>query len=86
MFYKNKVPFTAVDQISFCIKKGECVAIVGESGSGKTTTAKILTQLIHPDSGNVFLGWNRIHFCKRKIEKRILYKDSDGFSNDSRFL
>ena len=74
VFYKNKVPFTAVDQISFCIKKGECVAIVGESGSGKTTTAKILTQLIHPDSGNVFLdGMEYIH-AKGKSRKEFYTK------------
>lgn len=74
VFYKNKVPFTAVDQISFCIKKGECVAIVGESGSGKTTTAKILTQLIHPDSGNVFLDGIEYIFAKGKLRKEFYTK------------
>ena len=74
VFYKNKVPFTAVDQISFCIKKGECVAIVGESGSGKTTTAKILTQLIHPDAGNVFLDGIEYIFAKGKLRKEFYTK------------
>lgn len=74
VFYKNKVPFTAVDQISFCIKKGECVAIVGESGSGKTTTAKILTQLIHPDSGNVFLDGIEYIFAKGRLRKEFYTK------------
>lgn len=74
VFYKNKVPFTAVDQISFCIKKGECVAIVGESGSGKTTTAEILTQLIHPDAGNVFLDGIEYIFAKGKLRKEFYTK------------
>lgn len=74
VFYKNKVPFTAVDQISFCIKKGECVAIVGESGSGKTTTAKILTQLIRPDAGNVFLDGTEYIHTKGKLRKEFYTK------------
>ena len=74
VFYKNKVPFTAVDQISFCIKKGECVAIVGESGPGKTTTAEILTQLIHPDAGNVFLDGIEYIFAKGKLRKEFYTK------------
>ena len=74
VFYKNKVPFTAVDQISFCIKKGECVAIVGESGAGKTTTAEILTQRLLPDAGNVFLDGIEYIFAKGKLRKEFYTK------------
>ena len=41
-FYKNKVPFVAVDGVSFDVNKGECLGLVGESGCGKSTTAKII--------------------------------------------
>ncbi|MBL8579454.1 MAG: ABC transporter ATP-binding protein [Mesorhizobium sp.] len=43
----------AVDDVSFTIKRGECLGLVGESGSGKTTVSKILTRAITADSGSV---------------------------------
>jgi peptide/nickel transport system ATP-binding protein len=43
----------AVDDVSFTIRRGECLGLVGESGSGKTTVSKILTRAITADSGSV---------------------------------
>jgi ABC-2 type transport system ATP-binding protein len=45
--------FTAVNNISFNVKKGEIFAFLGPNGAGKTTTIKILTTLLSPTSGNV---------------------------------
>ncbi len=39
--------------ISFDVKKGEAVGIIGRNGSGKSTTLKLLTKILHPNSGNV---------------------------------
>ena len=44
----------AVDDVSFCIRKGTTTALVGESGSGKSTVANIILNLIDPTSGKVF--------------------------------
>ncbi|HAI98787.1 TPA: multidrug ABC transporter ATP-binding protein [Candidatus Peribacteria bacterium] len=47
--------FTAVDDISFDVKKGEIFAFLGPNGAGKTTTIKILTTLRQPTSGSIRL-------------------------------
>ena len=43
--------FTAVDDISFEVAKGEIFAFLGPNGAGKTTTIKMLTTLLRPTSG-----------------------------------
>jgi len=39
--------------ISFEIKKGEAVGLVGHNGCGKSTTLKMLTRIMYPDSGTI---------------------------------
>jgi ABC-2 type transport system ATP-binding protein len=48
--------FTAVDDISFAVQKGEIVAFLGPNGAGKTTTIKMLTTLLAPSKGSVHLN------------------------------
>ena len=50
----------AVDSISFEVAPGETLGIVGESGCGKSTTARLLVNLIEPDSGQVILEGKRV--------------------------
>lgn len=45
--------FTAVDHVSFAVKKGETFAFLGPNGAGKSTTIKILTTLLHQSEGTV---------------------------------
>ena len=47
--------FTAVDNISFEVKKGEIFAFLGPNGAGKTTTIKMLTTLLNPTSGQLLI-------------------------------
>jgi len=44
---------TAVNQISFSLKRGEIFGFLGPNGAGKTTTINILTGLSRPDSGTI---------------------------------
>lgn len=39
--------------ISFNIKKGEAVGLIGKNGCGKSTTLKMLTRIMYPDSGSI---------------------------------
>jgi len=45
-----------VDGVSISIGNGEIVGLLGPNGAGKTTTFYIITGLIRPDSGMIFLG------------------------------
>ncbi len=48
--------FTAVDNISLKVNKGEVFAFLGPNGAGKTTTIKMLTTLLRPTTGEIFLN------------------------------
>src|SRR5277367_5640078 len=47
--------FTAVDNISFEVARGEIFAFLGPNGAGKTTTIKMLTTLLAPTSGSILI-------------------------------
>jgi ABC-2 type transport system ATP-binding protein len=54
--------FTAVNDISFNVKKGETFAFLGPNGAGKSTTIKMLTTLLSPTSGIISInGKDPIH-------------------------
>ncbi|HUD04819.1 MAG TPA: ATP-binding cassette domain-containing protein [Patescibacteria group bacterium] len=48
--------FTAVNNVSFNVKKGEIFAFLGPNGAGKTTTIKMLTTLLKPTAGTIRLN------------------------------
>jgi ABC-2 type transport system ATP-binding protein len=48
--------FTAVNDISFEVRKGEIFAFLGPNGAGKTTTIRMLTTLLRPTSGTLRLS------------------------------
>ncbi|KAA1179931.1 ABC transporter ATP-binding protein [Rhizobium tropici] len=50
---RDSTKFRAVDNVSFDIRRGECLGLVGESGCGKTTVSKILMRGVTADSGSV---------------------------------
>jgi ABC-2 type transport system ATP-binding protein len=53
LFHSETREIPAVRDLSFSISAGERVAFVGPNGAGKSTTIKILSGILHPDSGSV---------------------------------
>lgn len=54
--------FTAVDNITFNVEVGEVFAFLGPNGAGKTTTIKMLTTLLRPTAGDIWInGHDPVH-------------------------
>ena len=49
-------PGRVLDNITFSIVPGECVAVVGENGAGKSTLIDLLLGLLEPDEGSIRIG------------------------------
>ncbi|MBI2049863.1 MAG: ATP-binding cassette domain-containing protein [Candidatus Staskawiczbacteria bacterium] len=52
--------FTAVDNIDVKVQEGEVFAFLGPNGAGKSTTIKMLTTLLSPNSGDIFLNGHNV--------------------------
>ena len=69
--------FTAVDNISFEVAKGEIFAFLGPNGAGKTTTIRMLTTLLQPTSGTIEVDGLNPAEKKSEVRKRfgIVFQD-----------
>jgi fructose transport system ATP-binding protein len=52
----------ALDGTDFEVYAGEILAVIGDNGAGKSTLIKALAGALQPDSGEIFLNGERIHF------------------------
>lgn len=65
--------FTAVDSISFNVKKGEIFGFLGANGAGKSTAIKMLCGLLKPTSGFAKVAGFDVFKEAKEIKKRIGY-------------
>ncbi len=65
--------FTAVDDVSFRIRRGEIFGFLGSNGCGKTTTMKMLTGLQPATQGQVWLFGNEVDPNDMNIRRRLGY-------------
>ncbi len=59
-FAQNGTQLPVLNRINFSVAPGEFVALLGPSGCGKSTLFNIITGLLEPDTGEVYLNGNRI--------------------------
>ena len=62
---------TAVDDVSFDVRRAEIFAFLGPNGAGKTTTIRMLTTLLHPTSGTLELDGLDPTTRRNEVRQRI---------------
>jgi ABC-2 type transport system ATP-binding protein len=80
---------TAVDGVSFEVRRGEIFGFLGPNGAGKTTTINLLTGLARPDSGAMYLSGREYTAAPKGAQAAMgvvpddsnLYDELDGFAN-----
>ena len=85
LFKRKK--FEVLKNISFCIGKGETIAVIGETGSGKSTLAKLLAGADNANAGQILLEGNviedngiRDNQCRHI---RMIFQDSGALRNNN---
>lgn len=63
----------AVDNLTLEVKEGECFAFLGPNGAGKTTTIKLITGLLKPTDGRIYVGGYRLDSDYIKAKRLISY-------------
>src|SRR5712692_8881817 len=65
--------FTAVDDVSFVVRRGEIFGLLGPNGAGKTTTIRILLGLLAPTAGAAsVLGYDVVRQAE-EVRRRVGY-------------
>lgn len=87
--YKKFGNFTANDDLSFEVSKGEIFGFLGANGAGKTTAIKILCGLSYPSSGEISVAGFDVYTQRESVKRNIgymsqkfsLYEDLTVFEN-----
>jgi len=82
-------PIQAVDSVSFEVRAGEIYGLLGPNGAGKTTTISMVSGLLRPDAGEVFVAdtpfWSDPGRAKRMMgvvpQDLALYEELTGREN-----
>ncbi|MDI6784401.1 MAG: heme ABC transporter ATP-binding protein [bacterium] len=55
-----------LSEVTFSVNRGEILGIIGPNGSGKTTILRLLTGILHPESGKIIVADKELSFWNRK--------------------
>ena len=64
---------TAVDDVSFSIRKGEVVGLLGHNGAGKTTVMRLLTGYMEPTAGSISIDGMAVSEARLRIQRKLGY-------------
>lgn len=64
---------TALDGVSLRVRRGEIFGLIGPDGAGKTTLFRILTTLLHADSGTAMVAGYDVERQYKEIRRRVGY-------------
>ena len=62
---------TALDNVDFHIGKNEVVGLLGDNGAGKSTLIKMMSGVVAPDTGNVFVDGKETKISTRKQSEEV---------------
>lgn len=65
--------FTAVDHVSFAVRRGEIFGLLGPNGAGKTTTFRMLCGLLPPTHGTLRVAGVDLHTARAAARQRLGY-------------
>ncbi|WP_103107894.1 ABC transporter ATP-binding protein [Brevibacillus reuszeri] len=84
-FLGSKKSVKAVNRVSFEIKEGETFSLVGESGCGKSTTGRLVTRLLTPDEGKIWINNEEISKMNenrlREVRKQVQMVFQDPYAS-----
>jgi len=66
---RRRVP--AIEDVSFEIERGECVAVLGQNGSGKSTLVRVLSTLLLPDGGSARVFGHDVVSDERAVRRLV---------------
>jgi len=66
---RKRVP--ALEDVTFTMERGECVAILGQNGSGKSTLVRLLSTLLLPDGGSARIFGHDVVTEARSVQRLV---------------
>ncbi|MCM3144432.1 dipeptide ABC transporter ATP-binding protein [Brevibacillus sp. MER 51] len=83
--FSSKKSVKAVNHVSFEIREGETFSLVGESGCGKSTTGRLVTRLLLPDEGKIWINGEEISKMNetklREVRKQVQMVFQDPYAS-----
>ena len=77
---------TALDNVEFDLLEGEILCLLGENGAGKSTLMKILSGVVPPSAGEIFLNGQKIDLKNPEVAHHYgistVYQELIQFSDD----